>query len=197
MKYSQVLPLVCTSFLISQCLAFHVLAGGGGDPNAVVGNSTQQPALGTGIVATPSTLLNSVNQVQQTISPAVQPLTTQPIQPLQNSQSYYNSTTTQYGNAGYANQCGISISSGVTNANTTLQLVYDARVTYNTNPCPNYNKVEEEKRKAQIQETKMYTTGNVLNTCINARAQAVQTGKDPDKICLLPNMSLMQSLLGK
>jgi hypothetical protein len=203
MKLSNVVFFLSFSLLLSQSFGTQVRAGGGGDPNVVIGNTTQQTTSGIitnnggNTLVQPTTPLSL--PLQPSISPItnspVQPLSIQPITPLQSTQSYFNSTTTQYGSNGYAPQCGLSVTGGVTNANTTLQQAYDARVTYNTNPCPNQNKIEEMRRKTQVQETKIYTTGNVLNTCIGARAQAVMSGKDPNLICTLPDMTQMKSLL--
>ena len=105
---------------------------------------------------------------------------------------------------GNGTQCGLSISGGYSrqenngedffknNNNNILQIV----TTLNTNPCANQRDLEkirqdsENKREiirqdSEKQREAMRTYSQIINTCINARAQATQKEMNPDVICNL------------
>lgn len=116
---------------------------------------------------------------------------------------------------GNATQCGLSISGGYSrqenngedffknNNNNIFQIV----TTLNTNPCANQRDLEKirqdsenqreiirqdsEKQRETVrqdsekQREAMRTYSQIINTCINARAQATQKEMNPDVICNL------------
>ncbi|MDD1417291.1 hypothetical protein MEN41_22645 [Dolichospermum sp. ST_con] len=107
---------------------------------------------------------------------------------------------------GNGSQCGLSISGGYSrqenksenfpsnnnNNNNIFQIV----TTLNTNPCANQRDLEiirqdSEKQREIIrqdnekQREAMRTYSQIINTCINARSQAIQKEINPDVICNL------------
>ncbi|NJK71678.1 MAG: hypothetical protein HC932_05575 [Thermales bacterium] len=85
-------------------------------------------------------------------------------------------------------QCGLNLYGEANNGNTELETVYRAGFNFNTNPCPDYNKIEEKRQVQETQRTKIIGQTSAINTCIQARTIAIQQKQDPNKICNVPDM---------
>jgi hypothetical protein len=140
-------------------------AGGGGEspvnpgvqpPQTPVSGNSSGGSLPTGIQ--PVSSISNLNNIQG---------------------SSFNYSNTQFSASGSGYQCGFSVGSSVSNANTSVQPVYTVDMRYNTAPCgdPKYQ-AELELKRTQIQ-----AQGNSLQACIIARRDLAIAGKDPNLAC--------------
>jgi hypothetical protein len=140
-------------------------AGGGGESPVNPGvQPSQNPVSG--------------NSSGGSLPSGIQPVSS--ISSLNNIQgSSFNYSNTQFSASGSGYQCGFSVGSSMSNANTSIQLVYTVDMRYNTAPCsdPKYQ-AEIELKRTQIQ-----AQGNSIQSCIIARRDLAIAGKDPNLAC--------------
>jgi len=102
--------------------------------------------------------------------------------------SSFSSSSSFSGYSSFANQCGLSISSGyITNGN---QNAFQVMSTFNTNPCTNQNDLEKLKQEHESNREVIRSNTQIITTCINARVQAAQKDIDPDIVCKLTDFQI-------
>jgi hypothetical protein len=114
-----------------------------------------------------------------------------PISPLQSSYSQ----TTSYFNSGTTQACGFSLNGGVGNSNTLKESVYQLGFNYATQKCVDVKKLEVIKQEAETKRAKLNVQGDVLINCMKERTNALSLKQNPDSVCKVPDLSLMDSLL--
>jgi hypothetical protein len=114
-----------------------------------------------------------------------------PISPLQSSYSQ----TTSYFNSGTTQACGFSLNGGLGNSNSLKETVYQVGFNYATQKCVDVKKLEVIKQEAETKRAKLNVQGDVLINCMKERTNAISLKTDPDKVCKVPDLSQMDSLL--
>lgn len=111
-----------------------------------------------------------------------------PFNPSNNSNSAFNSSFSSSFNSSFASQCGLSSSLGYTsNGN------YQMMVTWNSNPCTNQRELEEIRQNFELQREVVKASSQIINTCIQSRAQAALKSINPDTICMLSQFQIPKS----
>jgi hypothetical protein len=177
------------------------LAGGGDIPGGSSGSSGSGGTNGTGnSSANNSTNGTLNNSTLPTYSGGSSSLgnglinnTITPISPLQSSSGF--SSTTSYYNNGIQQACGFYVNGGVGNSNSLAETVFDVRLNYATQKCVDVKKLELIKQEAETSRAKLNVQGDVLINCMKERTNALSLKHNPDEVCKVPDLSLMESLL--
>jgi hypothetical protein len=116
-----------------------------------------------------------------------------PISPIQSSG--YLQQTTSYYNSGGTQACGLSLYGNVGNSNTQLATVYQAGFNLSTQKCVDQKKLETIRQEAETKRIKLNVQGDVLINCMRERTNALSLKQNPDSICKVPDLSLMEGVL--
>ncbi|TAE60964.1 MAG: hypothetical protein EAZ87_04060 [Nostocales cyanobacterium] len=92
------------------------------------------------------------------------------------------------GYSSYGSQCGLSISGGYINNGD--QNSYQVLTTFNTNPCTNQSDLEKIRQENENKREVFRANANIINTCINARTEAVKNKINPDTVCKLNDFQI-------